>query len=108
MSTTAVSAVNNFATKPTVDVVIGLWRGIYSLLCNVTDLAIYWTLGNFFKPLETINLPKSPTFLGNFCKGVKNLSISSEINFGQLLLTFGDFFWSHCFCGTVDEGVVHI
>ena len=28
------------------------------------DLAIYWTLGNLSKPLATINLPKSPTFLG--------------------------------------------
>ena len=35
------------------------------------DWAIYWTLGNFLKDLATINLPKSPTFLGNFCKGVK-------------------------------------
>ena len=35
------------------------------------DWAIYWTLGNFSKPLAAINLPKSPTFLGNFCKGVK-------------------------------------
>ena len=33
--------------------------------------AVYWTLGNFLKALATINLPKSPTFLGNFCKGVK-------------------------------------
>ena len=32
------------------------------------DWAIYWTLGNFLKPLATINLPKSPPFLGNFCK----------------------------------------
>ena len=29
--------------------------------------AIYWTLGNFLKPLAIINLPKSPPFLGNFC-----------------------------------------
>ena len=28
-------------------------------------------LGNFLKPLTTINLLKSLTFLGNFCKGVK-------------------------------------
>ena len=28
-------------------------------------------MGKFEKPLATINLPKSPTFLGNFCKGVK-------------------------------------
>ena len=30
------------------------------------DWVIYWTLGNFSKPLATINLPKSPTFLSNF------------------------------------------
>ena len=56
------------------------------------DWAIYWTLGNFSKPLATIYLPKSPTFLGNFCKGVKIYHFSSEIIFGQLLWTFGDFF----------------
>ena len=28
-------------------------------------------LGKFLKPLATINLPISPTFLGNFWKGVK-------------------------------------
>jgi len=50
-----------------------------------SDLAIYWTLGNFLKPLATINLPKSPTFLGNFCKGVKIYHFSSEISFGLLL-----------------------
>ena len=31
----------------------------------------------FSKPLATINLPKSPTFLGNFCKGVKIFNFSS-------------------------------
>ena len=49
--------------------------------------AIYWTLGNFLN-----NLPKSPTFLGNFIKNVKIYHFSSEIIFGQLLYTFGDFF----------------
>ena len=45
--------------------------------CNETagtvwlDWAIYLTLGNFSKHLATINLPKSPTILINFCKGVK-------------------------------------
>ena len=42
-------------------------------------------IGQFFKALATINLPKSPTFLGNFCKGVKIYHFSSEIIFGQLL-----------------------
>ena len=45
----------------------------------------FLTLGNFLKPLETKNLPKSPSFLGIFCKGVKMYHFSSEIIFGQLL-----------------------
>ena len=54
--------------------------------CSVwPDWAIYWTLGNFSKPVATMNLPKSPTFFSNFCKGVKILNYSSEIIFGQLL-----------------------
>ena len=55
------------------------------------DWAIYWTLGNFSKPLTTINLPKSLTLLGNFCKGVKIFNFTIEIIFGQLLQTFGNF-----------------
>ena len=51
----------------------------------------FCTLGNFLKPLVMINLPKSTTFLGNFCKGVKIYHFSCEIIFGQLLETFGDF-----------------
>ena len=49
------------------------------------DLAIYLDLGNFLKLLATIQLPKSPAFLGNFCKGVKIFTFSSEIIFRQLL-----------------------
>ena len=49
------------------------------------DWAIYYTLGNHSKHLATINLPKSPTFLSNFCKGVKIIVISGEIIFEQLL-----------------------
>ena len=49
------------------------------------DWAIYWTLGYFLKPLEAINLPKSPTFLGNFCKVVKIYHFPSLMIFGQLL-----------------------
>ena len=56
------------------------------------ELAIYWILGNFLKPLATINWPKSSTFLGNFCKDVKIYHFCSEIIFGQLLKTFGNFF----------------
>ena len=67
-----------------------------SRLGEQSDWAIYWTLGNFLKPLTTINLSKSPTFLSIFCKGVKIYHFSSEIIFRQLLYTFGNFFWSHC------------
>ena len=49
-------------------------------------------LWDFLKSLATIILPKSPTFLGNFSKVVKIYHFSSEIIFGQLLQTFGDFF----------------
>ena len=44
-----------------------------------------WTLGKFLKPLATIDLLKSLTFLDNFYKGVKIYHFSSEIIFGQLL-----------------------
>ena len=40
---------------------------------------------------DLINLPKSLTFLCNFSKVVKIYHFSSEIIFGLLLLTFGDF-----------------
>ena len=56
------------------------------------DWAIYWTLGNFSKPLATIYFFKSPTFLGIFVKMFKSIDFSSEIIFRQLLYTFGDFF----------------
>ena len=41
------------------------------------ELATFWTLGNFSKPLATSYLPNSPTFLGIFCKGVKIFKFSS-------------------------------
>ena len=42
--------------------------------------------------LATLNLPKSLTFLSNFCKGVKIYHFSSKTIFGEVLLTFGNFF----------------
>ena len=62
------------------------------------DWVIYWTLGNFSKSVATINLPKSPTFLGNFCKCVKIFHYSSEIIFGQFYRHLATFYWSHCCC----------
>ena len=35
--------------------------------------------------LATNYLPKSPSFLGNSCKGVKIYNFSSDIIFGELL-----------------------
>ena len=52
----------------------------------------FCTLGDFLKRLATINLPKSPTFVGIIFKGLKIYHFSGEIIFGQLLLTIGDFF----------------
>ena len=59
---------------------------------SVTRFGEFLHFGQLLKHLATINLAKSPTFLGNFCKGFKIYHFFSEINFGQLLQTFGDFF----------------
>ena len=54
-----------------------------ALMSSVTRLGDLLDFGNFLKPLATINWPKSPTFLVNFCKGVKIYLFSSESIFGQ-------------------------
>ena len=46
-------------------------------------------LGNFLKPLATIIFSKSPTFLGNFCKGVK----INHFLVNSFLVNFLDFWW---------------
>ena len=58
------------------------------------DWAIYWTLGNFLKTLATFNLPKSFTFLGNFCKGVKSFIFLVKILLGNFYRHLAIFFWS--------------
>ena len=60
-------------------------RQLFDMLSCPSCVTIYWTLGNFLKPLATIDLPKSHTVLGNFCVGAKIFNFSSEIIFGQLL-----------------------
>ena len=50
------------------------------------DWAIYWNLGKCIKPLATINLRKSPTFLGNFCKGVKIYHFSMKSFLGNFYI----------------------
>ena len=52
---------------------------------SVTRLGDILDFGQFLKPLAAINLPKSSTFSGTFCKDVKIYHFSSEIIFGQLL-----------------------
>ena len=54
-------------------------------MSSVTRLGDILDFGQLLKPLATINLPQSPPFLGNFCKGVKIIQFSSETIFGQLL-----------------------
>ena len=71
----AVHKIQSAAALPTLLYNLSVWP----------DWAIYYTLVNFLKPLATINLFKLPTFLGNFCKGVKAFNFSNEIIFGQLL-----------------------
>ena len=64
-------------------------------MISVTRLGDFLHFGHLLKPFATNNLPKSLTFFGNFCKGVNIYHFSSDIIFGQILQTFGDFFWSH-------------
>ena len=61
------------------------------------DWAIYWTLWNFSKPLAAINLPKSPTFLGNFFEGVKNYHFLVISFLGNFYRHLAIFFRSHWF-----------
>ena len=61
------------------------YRQKWVLVTVWPDWAIYWTLENFLKPLVTIILLKSPSFLGNFCKCVKIFNFCREIIFGQIL-----------------------
>ena len=69
------------------------------------DWAIYWTLGNFLRPLAAINLPKSSTFLGNFCKGVKIIHFTCEIILGNFYSHLAIFIWSHwSYCATLCLG----
>ena len=57
-------------------------QDIFTLATSVTRLDNLLDFGQLFK---TINLPKSPTFFGNLCNGVKSFIFSSEIIYGQLL-----------------------
>ena len=58
---------------------------------SVTRLGNLLDLGNFLKPLATINFPKSPIFFCNFCKGVKIFIFLVKLFMGNMAI----FFWSH-------------
>ena len=45
--------------------------------------------------MKTIDLPKSPTFLGNFCKGVKNIIFMVKSLLSNFYGHLAIFFWSH-------------
>ena len=60
------------------------------------DWAIYWTLANFSKSLATINLPKSPSFSGNFVKVSKTIIFLVKSFLGNFYRHLAIFFWSHC------------
>ena len=67
------------------------------------ELAIFCTLGNFLQPFATMNLPKSPTFLGNFSKGAKIIHFSNEIIFGNFYRHLAIFIWSRCSLPTMQH-----
>ena len=63
---------------------------------SVTRLGNLMDFGQLFKAFGKINLPKSPTFLGNFCKGVKISFFLVESVLGNFYRHLTTFYWSHC------------
>ena len=53
-------------------------------------------LMEFQATLATINLSKSPTFLGNFCKGFKSIIFLQKSLLGNCFRHLAILFWSHC------------
>ena len=67
------------------------------ILCEWGAISFRRTLmiGLLVSSNPTISLPKSTTFLGNFCKGVKNYHFSSKIILGNFYRHLETFYWSH-------------
>ena len=68
-----------------------------------TRLGDFLEIGQVLKPLATIYLPKSPTFLGIHCKGVKICHFSNELIFGNFYRPLAIFFWSHWLLHSIVE-----
>ena len=69
-----------------------LWRRRWPVW---PDLASYWNLGNFSKPVAIISFAKSLTSLGNFCKAVKIFNFLVKSFFGNFYRHLATFYWSH-------------
>ena len=59
------------------------------------DLAIYWTLGNFSKPLAKINWPKSLTFRRQLLCRCQNISFFKWNHFWATFIDIWRFFSGH-------------
>ena len=66
-------------------------NSLYRMQCD--QIWQFFGLWATFSSLwQQLICPNLPTFLGNFCKGVKIYHFHSEIIFRQLLKTFGNFY----------------
>ena len=74
-------------------------EGIDKPVGSVTRFSDLLDFGQLFKALATINLPQSPPFLGNFCKGVKIFHFSSENQFWATFIDIWRFLSGHTACG---------
>ena len=61
----------------------------------MTRLGHLLHFGQLFKACGNNYFAQIAHILGNFCEGFKIFHFSSGIIFGQLLQSFGDFYWSH-------------
>ena len=61
----------------------------------MTRLGDLFDFGNFSKPVATISLPKSPTFLGNFYNVSKSLIFIVKSFLGNFDRHLATFYWSH-------------
>ena len=85
-----------------------MYWGPWALATVWPDWAIYWTLGNFSKPLATINLPNSSTFFGNFVKVSKSLIFLMKSFLGNFYRNLATFYWSHWWATAIETAMVGV